>query len=425
MSNNFKKLQSDERGSIAILFALTAFVLFWCVGLAVDGARYYGVQTRVNSAIDAAALAGARGMRLNNLTVAETEALTRQYFKSNFEATGGDYKMIQPALPQVNVNPTVGSVEIIALAKVPTIFGTIGGIDNLNVARSSVAVFSSTDLEISMQLDLTGSMGWDSVTDKPAITTSTKISELQTAAKDFVDIMIPNTPGPNKVRIGLAPFSAGVNAGAYLKAVDGGRNSSDTCTFERKQAAYQDSDDVPTIADPLKIASDLGLPPKDSNNRCPTASVMAMTDDKVGLSKAIDKFAANDSTAGHLGAAWAHYLLSPKWQNIWNLPVKAAEYDDKGTKKFAVLMTDGQYNTVGANNGQDAQSTKFALDTCKAMKDKGVTIYTVGFLLKGAAKTNLEACATPGYSLNAENGPQLRSAFRDIANQITTLKLTQ
>jgi Flp pilus assembly protein TadG len=421
MLNTFKKFESDERGSIAILFGLSVFVLFWCVGLAVDGARYYSVQTRVNSAIDSAALAGARGMRLNNLTIAETEALTQKYFKTNFEATGGDYKMIQPALPKVNVNTTAGSVEIIALAKVPTIFGSIGGIDNLNVARSSVAVFSSTDLEISMQLDLTGSMNNDSVTDQRSITTSTKISELQTAAKDFVDIMIPNTPGPNKVRIGLAPFSAGVNAGAYLKSVDGGRNSSDNCTFERKQAAYQDTDDVPTIADPLKIAADLGL----SKDLCPTATVMAMTDDKVGLSKAIDKFVANNSTAGHLGAAWAHYLLSPKWQNIWNLPTKAAEYDDKGTKKFAVLMTDGQYNTVGGDSSQDVLSTKFALETCKAMKDKGVTIYTVGFLLKGTAKTNLEACATPGYSLNAENGPQLRSAFRDIANQITTLKLTQ
>jgi hypothetical protein len=360
-------------------------------------------------------------MRLSGLDVDATKALTIKYFRINYEATGGDWSQIQPP-PVVNVDTAKGAVEIIVTAKVPTIFGTIGGIDNIDIGKTSVAMFKSTDLEISLQLDLTGSMGWDSVTDLPKITTSTKISELQTAAKDFVDIMIPNTKGPNEVRIGLAPFAAGVNAGIYLKDVDGNRSSADNCTYERKQVAYQATDDVPTLADPLKIKGDLSL----GATLCPTASVMAMTSDKVALAKAIDKFEADHGTAGHLGTAWAYYLLSPKWNNIWKLATKPADYNDDKTKKIAVLMTDGDYNTVGGTGS--GLSNGFALDTCAAMKANGIIIYTVGFGkgISPSAKAVLGTCASgPDHALIAANGDQLHSAFKEIANQITTLRLTQ
>jgi Flp pilus assembly protein TadG len=415
MLNNFKKFESDERGSIAIVFGFSAFILFWCIALAVDGARAYAVNSRIASAIDSAALAGARGMRLSNLNDADTIALTRRFFKLNFEATGGDYNMIEPKLQPVNIDRVAGSVEIVAQAKMPTYFGGIGGIDHIKIAKSSIAVFTSKDLEISLQLDLTGSMGDDDGTG------TKKIDSLKTATTDFIDIMLPDIATGQKVRVGLAPFSSGVNAGNdFYKAVNGNRGAN-TCTFERISPTNQASDTAPSGQDILKISSEA------SSASCPKAEVIAMTDDKAKLKNSVSTFEAKFSTAGHLGTAWAYYLLSDKWSSIWPSSSRPAAFTDTNTRKIAILMTDGVYNTVGGNSSQGAASRKFAKDTCDAMKKDGITIYTIGFKLDDAdAKATLEYCASSlDKALLAENGSQLRGVFATIANQITSLRLTQ
>jgi Flp pilus assembly protein TadG len=412
MLSTIKKFESDDRGSIAIMFGLTVFVLFWCVGLAIDGARAYATSSRINSAIDSAALAGARGMRLSNLSDAETIALTQQYFKVNFEATGGDFSQIV-SYP-VYIDRAAGSVEIVAQAKVPTIFAAVGGIDSMNVAKGSVAVFSQKDLEISLQLDLTGSMGDDDGTG------IAKIESLRTATTDFIDIMLPDIATGQKVRVGLAPFAAGVNAGDYFKDVNGNRGAGNKCTYERLSPTNQTTDNAPTGSDALKISSEA------RGAGCPAAEVIAMTDDKAKLKSSVASFTAANSTAGHLGTAWAYYLLSPKWSSIWPTSSKPANYNDTNTRKIAVLMTDGQYNTVGGDWNQPANSNKFAKETCDAMKADGITIYTIGFKLDAGAKATLEYCASDlNKALLAENGAQLRNIFSTIANQITSLRLTQ
>jgi Flp pilus assembly protein TadG len=414
MLSTIKRFQNDERGSIYMIFGLTAFVMFWCVGLAIDSGRAYAVNTRIARAIDAAALAGARGMRLNNLSDAETVALTREFFKANYEAGGGDFsQIVWPA--DVKLDRTTGSVELGILAHVPTTFGSIGGIDKMTIAKGSVAVFAQKDLEISLQLDLTGSMGQDDGTG------TLKIDALKAATASFIDIMLPDVATGQKVRIGLAPFDYGVNAGDYLRDVDGRRASSKTCTYERRSPANQATDNLPSGMDALLIAEDV------TNKYCPTAKVIAMTDDKATLKNEVKNYTTGGYTAGHLGTAWAYYLLSPNWATIWPSSSTPTAYNDRNSKKIAVLMTDGVYNTVGSVPGNDAASRKFAKDTCTAMKRDGITIYTIGFKLDDAdAKATMLACASgPEKALLAENGAQLTGVFNSIANEITSLRLTQ
>jgi hypothetical protein len=412
-----KRFHNDERGVIAMMFCLFSFVLFWCVGLAVDGARAYATSSRMARAVDAASLAGARGMRLGGLSDdADVKALTIQYFRSNYEATGGDFgKIEQPIF--VDVKRDEGSVEIITKAKVPTIFGAIGGINDINVGKHSIAVFSATDLEISLQLDLTGSMSAESGTPGES-----KLDALKLATKDFIDVLLPDAPTAQKVRIGLAPFDAGVNAGPYLQKVNGNRSSAANCTYDRSSPTNQTTDDIPTGVDAMLISEDVARP------FCPTAEVIAMTNDKKKLQDSVKDYEFGDYTAGHLGTAWAYYLLSPKWDNIWPVESKPEAYKKAGVKKIAVLMTDGDYNTVKSQFGasQSTDSIQFAKDTCSAMKADGIIVYTIGFKLSADAKLTMEACASGAdKALIAENGAQLKGAFKSIATQIANLKLTQ
>ena len=234
--------------------------------------------------------------------------------------------------------------------------------------------------------------------------------------------MIPTQPTGQKVRIGLAPFASGVNAGAYFKAVNGNRNGNG-CVYERFDMGDQTSDVAPVGTDALKIKSDLT-----NAADCSFANpVMAMTDNKTSLVNAARGLSTSSSTAGHLGTAWAWYLLSPTWQSVWSLTTPAAPYHDAGTSKVAVLMTDGKYNTVGGRMGHDAQSAQLAKDTCAAMRAQGITIYTIGFKLNvQSAIDTLEDCAASSErALLAEDGEDLQIAFRKIAHSIQTLRVSK
>lgn len=93
-------------------------------------------------------------------------------------------------------------------------------------------------------------------------------------------------------------------------------------------------------------------------------------------------------------------------------------------RKITVLMTDGEYNRE--YNGDS--STDQARAICANMKSAGIEVYAVGFEIEpsGEADTTMSQCATsPDHYYNASSGDALRSAFRDIALKISTLRIAE
>ena len=178
-----------------------------------------------------------------------------------------------------------------------------------------------------------------------------------------------------------------------------------------------------------------------------------LSSDKTELKRRIDKLTTGGSTAGHLGTAWAWYLLSPKWNYLFPRPARPPPYSDltmvnaKGMpklRKIAVLMTDGDYNInyckgVEAKNSdqspdincnsENGKSLAQATSLCTAIKatQSGgkIEVFTVGFQVSSASKTFLTNCATDAsHFYDATTGDALKAAFRDIALKISTLRLT-
>ena len=176
---------------------------------------------------------------------------------------------------------------------------------------------------------------------------------------------------------------------------------------------------------------------------------MPMTKDKTALKARIDKLSTGGSTAGHLGTAWAYYLLSPNWNALFPAASAAGPYSDltvynsKGMpklRKIAVLMTDGDYNInyckgVEAQNSdqspdincnsENGKSQPQAASLCSALKTAKIEVFAVGFQVSAAAKTFLTSCATDAsHYYDATTDVALQAAFRDIALKIATLRLT-
>jgi len=173
-----------------------------------------------------------------------------------------------------------------------------------------------------------------------------------------------------------------------------------------------------------------------SNGNCDIDQpITPLTSDKERLHDEAEDMGVHGNTAGHLGTAWAWYLLSPEFGYLWpdaeNVP---APYDGENLLKVAIIMTDGAYNqeycngvsetTINCNAPDDSFGQ--AEELCDAMKAQGIIVYTVGFNVSGSsAQDIMEDCASdPSKAFLPESGEELIEDFADIGQNITDLRLS-
>jgi Flp pilus assembly protein TadG len=69
----------DEKGGVAVTFALSLLPLLGCVALAVDVATWYSARTQMQAIADGAAIASARELRIGHATSAHVTETARRY----------------------------------------------------------------------------------------------------------------------------------------------------------------------------------------------------------------------------------------------------------------------------------------------------------------------------------------------------------
>ncbi len=182
-----------------------------------------------------------------------------------------------------------------------------------------------------------------------------------------------------------------------------------------------------------------------SGGTCTTTNyVTPLTSNKTRLNTAIDNLSTNGATAGQLGAAWAWYMISPNFKDIWDDETenKPANYDEDDLVKVAVLMTDGEFNEqsclgISTDYLSSAYETancdgktpfEQAQTICTNMKAAGVVVYTVGLELGTSTDTInfLTDCASnPQYAHLASDAAELQVAFKKIAQSISRLRISR
>jgi len=430
---HFKTIQSefveDERGTIAVLFAVMLFAVGIAMSMAIDGNRSYLAKQNATEALDTAALAGARALMVGNPTDADITKLAIEFFQRNV-AAGGTVEATSDNI-KVLIDRVGYTITMTAQTHVPTTFARLAGIDAVNFTTKSQASFGVGDLELGLVLDTTGSMNDASNSG----TGTAKIDELKTAAGDLFDTLLPDAGHSGSIRIGIAPFSASVNAGRFAAPVTNGA-STDNCTVERSGVdAFTDADPIvagdylhPGASRLNDIDPTEGLSRAPSAYACEGSPVLPLTSDKASLKAEVNAFRADFWTAGHIGTAWGWYLISPNWKLVWPAASRPAAYGTKNLTKAIIVMTDGIYNTAYYNGATSAQQ---AITLCKNARAKGVMVYTIGFTSPPGAEATLKACASPdprtglpGY-YHAESQAELSAAFQDIAVKLTALRLAK
>jgi hypothetical protein len=294
-------------------------------------------------------------------------------------------------------------------AAISTPFMGLGGTKKLPLLRADGADYAKAvlavggnaelNLEVSMMLDITGSMG-----------ESTKLADMKSAATDLINIVVWNDQSKYTSKVAIVPFAYDVRlpTAAFTTAV-GTAPGSYPCVVERTGAQkYTDAAPGPgqyVMAHNTSSTSKNGKTTIYSRT-CDlpsTAEVLRLTSDKNALTAEINGLATAGSTAGHIGTAWAWYMLSPDWSSLWSSSSSPQAYNAPNLKKIAVLMTDGEYNTQYKSDGVD---------------DGAISLTYCPNAANGCSSDQAVAQCTA-------TGDALKAAFRDIALNISTIYLSQ
>ena len=355
VARRLRRFRRGEDGSLLIfsLFILVAMLMI--AGMAVDLMNTETQRARLQGTLDRAVLAGASlDQSLDNETV------VRDYF----EKAGLDSYLTGVT---VTSDPTGTTVEASAYMEVRTYFMNLLGITTLSAPASGTAEERLSDVEISLILDISGSMA-----SRSSSSGNTKLYDLQQAANEFVELMQCNADPDtgvcrveeNTVSISLVPYAEQVLVGETLI-------QQFNVTNEHTYSSCADF----SLADYATTAISLTAPLQragnqdawtsswysrayDPNRTCQTDSyreIAPYENSYTDLQSKINALRADGYTSIDLAMKWGTALLDPAFRPVVTALSSGAspvidpafagrpfDYDRPSTQKVIVLMTDGE-----------------------------------------------------------------------------------
>jgi Flp pilus assembly protein TadG len=393
----------NTTGNVALFFGIASVPLMIGTGVAVDMVRVMNTRTQLQGAADSAALAGGTSKIKSS---AALQVVIEKYLRAN------NAMDMMDSVSEVyqNMDTNAGTFTVKISGTIPGSFMSLAGFKDIQVAAESVVSLGSQALEIALVLDNTGSMS------------GTKIANLKTAATNLINIIESEASDYGDIRLAVVPFAEYVNVGtghsgeAWLNMATAAAGPWSGCVGSRN------------VPNNLDISSAGGTYPALTGVPCGVV-VQPLTSKFDKVRSAIAAMNASGSTYIPTGLLWG-----------WNVLDSAAPFTEGKTtsdmsqakgQKVIVLMTDGE-NTISPifpyHNGNDRALSNVNLEsTCAAVKNDGIQIFTVSFMVPTTTiKDILENCAsTPTRYFDADNGPELNAAFTQIARDLAAIRLTQ
>ena len=184
--------KDDENGSLVIFAVIMILMILTMGGIGVDLMRSERDRATLQHTLDRAILAAAD---LDQDRAPET--VVNDYF----EAAGLESFLSNVSVSQGLNYKTVGAE---AQSITTTAFMNMAGVDTLNATARGVAEERIANVEISMVLDISGSMQ-----------DGNKMAEMRTAATSFVNTVL-SPENEDLVSVSLVPYSQHVNAGPKI-----------------------------------------------------------------------------------------------------------------------------------------------------------------------------------------------------------------
>lgn len=330
----------DEDGAI-LPFSLIMFILMLMAGgMAIDLMRRENARVILQNTVDRAVLAAAD---LDQLS--DAEAVVNGYF----DAAG-----LRQYLVDVDVDEGLNyrTVSAQTAAVLDMYFLNMVGIETMTAPGASTAEERIQNVEISLVVDISGSMG------------GSRMTNLKAAANEFIDTVISATPPvANQVTgitsLSIIPYQAMVNIGDDLGGefnLSNAHNFSQCVVFEYDDylntgiTTTQTLDRMAHFENSSRSDSPITRPNCETGD---TESIIAFSVSRTDLKNKINALSAGGNTAIDVGLKWGVALVDPAARGAVNgleddgiihaeLRDRPADFSDNETLKVIVLMTDGQ-----------------------------------------------------------------------------------
>ncbi|RFB01470.1 TadE/TadG family type IV pilus assembly protein [Parvularcula marina] len=346
----WRSFWQNRKGNVALMTAILVMPVTLVLGAGVDFARYVTLRTELDSVVESAVLAAASLTQTRDTDPVVTEFVQRQINRRNFDSD------ISVEVLQDTASLTNKTIQVRATGSANTYFLSLIGIKELKVTSVATAMQAADNLEISLVLDVSGSMR------------GSKIDNLHDAASEFVDAIYAASD-PDTTSMNIVPFSASVNIAPifddyaynwssanvdpdpdeYLQygGVPFGNfrfnspNNSDCIELQNN-----DFDSLDLL--PYRARPEVRIRPDRSTRYCVTTSASEIYMNRkspTALKNKIQNLSADGYTAINEGAYWGAVALSPDWKGKFggDFADRPADYD-VGSFKVLIIMTDGEMN---------------------------------------------------------------------------------
>jgi Flp pilus assembly protein TadG len=346
----FVRQFAKEEDGVLVAFSVYFMLMILFVGaLGVDIMRFESQRSRLQHVLDQAVLAA---------TDLDQKSPPAEVVADYFIKSG----LANAELLSTVVDQGLNYREVTATARelVPTQLMHMLGVNEMMAPASSSAEERVDSVEISLVLDVSGSMD------------GSRIENLKPAAVDFVDTVLELSDADD-ISISIVPYATQVSAGPTLLSQFRTHDDHDYSHCVN----FDSSDFYSTTMEPLsggsrsyeqtkhfdvftyaETADDTGLvdDEHDSLTVCPnrpSSHILPLSNNASTLHAQINALAAGGNTSADLGIKWGAALLDPSLQPVVSNLVAAnqidnafsdrpLEYDDPNSIKVLVVMTDGQ-----------------------------------------------------------------------------------
>ncbi|MYL83552.1 VWA domain-containing protein [Desulfovibrio aerotolerans] len=314
--------RSDACGASSVLVAASLIAVMAAAGVAVDYGRLYVEHTRLQNAVDSAALAGSLQLP-DDPDVSNGKAAAAA--TANLLANDADATNIV-----VESGGATRSVCVSAKATVDMTISQVIGVEDQIVAAEACAGYN--DIELVMVLDATGSMK------------GTPIANVKEAATSLVNLIMPaSSDAATRSKIGLVPFQGKVRIDgndpvAAEQNPDGKgpgcRNADDTVNNGKLKVEYSRTTTKTNIFYGYTLSGVSTSTDKTCSGMSP---IRALSSNKSNILSNITALNAGAVTSGTIiseGIKWGRKVLSPEAPYVEGST-------DKKVRKIMIVLTDG------------------------------------------------------------------------------------
>lgn len=303
LSGFLNRFRKEEDGAMVALTLFVLLIMLLIGGIGIDLMRHERNRALLSTIADSASLAAA-----NSSDEATAKAIAEDYF----DKMGASAYLHEIQDEDITITLNSAEVNLDASVTLDTFLMKLAGVETLTANTASTAEKRIPKLEISLVLDVSGSMQ------------GSKIANLKVAAKEFVTTIL-NSADPGDATISLIPFSFSVtpNQSVYESLTVNETHSYSTCL------RFSDSDFNATAINPSTAYDQQIYTANYGNNFGDHAGnvwrgcyddeyfqIMPYSISESALYAKIDSLQADGNTSGDMGIKWGAALIDPSFAPV-------------------------------------------------------------------------------------------------------------